>query len=198
MCQGKTREARAGAMPPSGPSSYYVRPIMGNTPAFNSSRSSVRNCCTPYCSTCWRVTASTPAVRDPRFWLTRDHATNNVAGSQTRFHRSQNLRLASCDPLVQLALEVKYPPLRLVEAQGRRAGVHRRPPSIRACCSFAAALPHVAGSPGLGVLRRLRHAPAATTDGAPAPTPTGRRAPPGRFPRSPTTGRQGRRPALPL
>jgi len=47
------------------------------------------------------------------------------------------------------------------------------------------------------LLRVLRHAPAATADGAPAPTPRVRRAPPERFPRSPSTGRQGRRPALP-
>jgi hypothetical protein len=38
---------------------------------------------------------------------------------------------------------------------------------------------------------------AATADGAPAPNPKVRRAPPGRFPRSPSTGRQGRRPAVP-
>ena len=43
------------------------------------------------------VKESIPAVRDPRLALTRDHATNNVAGSQTRFHKSQNLRSASSD-----------------------------------------------------------------------------------------------------
>jgi hypothetical protein len=101
-------------------------------------------------------------------------------------------------PLVQLALEVKYPLLRLIEARQRRTGVHRRPPSLRTRRASAAALPHVPGSPRLGLLRRLRHAPAATADGAPAPNPRVRRAPPGRFPRSPSTGRQGRRPALPL
>jgi hypothetical protein len=36
-----------------------------------------------------------PAVRAPRLRLTRDQATTSVAGSQTRFHRSQNLRSAS-------------------------------------------------------------------------------------------------------
>lgn len=39
--------------------------------------------------------------------------------------------------------------------------------------------------------------PAATADGAPAPSPKARRAPSGRFPRSPATDRQGRRPATP-
>jgi hypothetical protein len=38
-----------------------------------------------------------PAVRDPRLRLTRDQATTSVAGSQTRFHRLQNLRSASFD-----------------------------------------------------------------------------------------------------
>jgi hypothetical protein len=51
--------------------------------------------------------------------------------------------------------------------------------------------------PRLGVLRSLRHTPAATADGAPALNPKVRRAPPGCFPRSPSTGRQGRRPAIP-
>ena len=53
-------------------------------------------------------------------------------------------------PLVQLALDVEYPLPRLFEAQGWSAGVHRRPPPIPTCRVFAAALPHAAGSPGLG------------------------------------------------
>ena len=49
------------------------------------------------------------------------------------------------------------------------------------------------------LLRVLRHVPTASADGAPAPHPPRRvrRAPPGRFPRSPSTGRQGRRSAVP-
>ncbi len=116
-----------------------------------------------------------------------------------RIRLSTDAAVGDLCPLVQLALEVKYPQLRLIKAGQRRAGVHQRPPSLRTCRASAGTLPHVPGFPRLGVLRSLRHAPAATADGAPAPNPTGvRRAPPGRFPRSPATGRQGRRPALPL
>jgi len=80
---------------------------------------------------------------------------------------------------------------------GNGSPVHRRPPSVQSCCVLTGPLRHAAGFPGLGLLRVLRHAPAATADGAPATSPKARRAPPGRFPRSPSTGRQGRRPALP-
>ena len=107
-------------------------------------------------------------------------------------------------PLVQLALEVKYPPLSHIELGERRARVHRRPPSVQPCRVLTGPLRPVDGFPALHggallprLLRILRHVPAATADGAPAPSPRARRAPPGRFPRSPQTGRQGRRPALP-
>jgi hypothetical protein len=68
-------------------------------------------------------------------------------------------------------------------------------------CQTAAALPHATGSPGLGVLRRLRHAPASSVDDEPARPPPGRwmtRARPTRFPRSPRHGLRARCPALPL
>ena len=57
------------------------------------------------------------------------------------------------------------------------------------------------GFPGLGLLRRLRHVPACLTDDEPTRwrpggSPSG--ASPGRFPRSPHTGRRGRCPTLPL
>ena len=102
-------------------------------------------------------------------------------------------------PHVQLALVVEYPLLRLIDAGQRRAGVHRRPPPIQPCRVLTGPLRHVAGFPDLGLIRVLRHAPAATADGAPAPHPPRRvrRAPPGRFPRSPQTARQGRRSAVP-
>ncbi len=107
-------------------------------------------------------------------------------------------------PLVQLALEMKYPLLRHLDAGERRARVHRRPPSVQPCCVLTGPLRPVDGFPALHggallprLLRVLRHAPAATADGAPAPSPKAWRAPPGRFPRSPLTGRQGRRPAVP-
>ena len=96
-------------------------------------------------------------------------------------------------PLVQLALEVKYPPLRQLDARERRARIHRRPPSDQPCRVLTGPLRPVDGSPALPggallprLLRVLRHVPAATASGAPAPSaPTrARRAPPGRFPRS--------------
>jgi len=68
-------------------------------------------------------------------------------------------------------------------------------------CHTAAALPQVAGSPGLGVLRRLRHAPASPVVDAPVRRRPGRSVGgtvPERFPRSPCPGRRGRCPALPL
>ena len=74
-------------------------------------------------------------------------------------------------------------------------------------CGLAAALRHappllgrVAGSPDLGLLRRLRPVLRPTADGGPARHRPGRpagRAVPGRFPRSPSTGRRGRCPAIP-
>jgi hypothetical protein len=109
-------------------------------------------------------------------------------------------------PLVQLALVVEYPLLRLIGAGQRSASVHRRAPPIQSCRVLTGPLRPVDGFPVLlggsllpRLLRVLRHAPTATADGAPAPNPPRRvrRAPPGRFPRSPSTGRQGRRPAVP-
>ncbi len=95
-------------------------------------------------------------------------------------------------PLVQLALDVKYPLLRHLDAGQRRASIHRRPPSIQLCWVLTGPLGPVDGFPALPggallprLLRVLRHAPTATADGEPAPDPAGvRRAPPGRFPRS--------------
>ena len=69
------------------------------------------------------------------------------------------------------------------------------------CCELAASLRHVHGFPVLGLLRRLRPIPGSSADGAPARLRPGwaeGRATRGRFPRSPCTGRQDRRPALPL
>ena len=76
-------------------------------------------------------------------------------------------------PLVQLALEVKYPPLSHIELGERRARVHRRPPSVQPCRVLTGPLRHVPGFPRLGLLRVLRHVPTATADGAPAPSPKG-------------------------
>jgi hypothetical protein len=51
-------------------------------------------------------------------------------------------------PLVQLALEVKYPLLRHIELRERRACVHGRPPSIQPCCVLTGPLRHVPGFAG--------------------------------------------------
>jgi len=74
-------------------------------------------------------------------------------------------------------------------------------PSQSLRCELAAALRHVTGFPGLGLLRRLRHAPARSADDEPARTRPGwpgRGTSPRRFPRSPHTDRRVRCPALPL
>ena len=72
---------------------------------------------------------------------------------------------------MRLALDVEYPLLRHSGARERRAGVHRRPSRMQSCRVLTGPLRHVAGSPDLRPLRVLRHAPAATADGAPAPHP---------------------------
>ena len=106
-------------------------------------------------------------------------------------------------PLVQLRLHPQYP-----RPASSRLG-HGAPVFTgdllafqSVGCELAAPLRHVAGFPGLGLLRRLRPTPAASADDGPCPPPTwlaGRRGqPPGWFPRSPRTVRRGRRPAMPL
>jgi hypothetical protein len=86
----------------------------------------------------------------------------------------------------------------------RRAGVHWRPPPVQSCRVLTGPLRPVDGFlalPGGALLPRLlrvlRHAPAATADGAPAPNPPTRirRAPPGRFPRSLTCRLAGSAPS---
>ena len=104
-------------------------------------------------------------------------------------------------PLVQLGgIAVPAPrPLQASATAHRYSPVSSCPSARR--CQTAAALPHVTGSPGLGVLRRLRHAPAPSMSDAPAGRRPGRPHPPAvpeRFPRSPRPGRRGRCPALPL
>jgi hypothetical protein len=82
-------------------SQHHARPTWScqrsQVRTLSSSRISVRSCSTPRASIWRRVSASTPAVLDPRLRLTRDQATTSVAGSQTRSHRSSNLRSASAD-----------------------------------------------------------------------------------------------------
>jgi hypothetical protein len=49
----------------------------------------------------------------------------------------------------QPALEVKYPPVRQIDARERRARVHRRPPSDQPCRVLTGPLRPVDGSPAL-------------------------------------------------
>ena len=68
------------------------------------------------------------------------------------------------------------------------------------CCGFAALLGHVVGFPDRGLLRGLRPIPGSSVDDGPArrrPGWAAGRATPRWFPRSPCTGRRGRRPTLP-
>ena len=52
-------------------------------------------------------------------------------------------------PLVQLALEVKYPLLRHLDARERRARIHRRPPPVQSCCVLTGPLRPAPGFPAL-------------------------------------------------
>jgi hypothetical protein len=96
---------------------------------------------------------------------------------------------------------VEYPGLGLLGRHPRRAGIHRPPPPTSPRCKPAVPLGHVVGSPDLRLLRGLRHVLGPSADGGPArhrPGWPAGRATPGRFPRSPRTGRRGWCPAIPL
>ena len=116
-----------------------------------------------------RVWPSTPAVSDPRFRFTRSHATSSVAGSQRRLNRSPK-RLSESSPAQRCSLAC-HPSTRCSASfADSGAGVFTSDlPKGFSSHGPAAALPHVAGSPDLGVLRRLRHAPCASADSAPCP-----------------------------
>ena len=88
-------------------------------------------------------------------------------------------------PTVKLGLHPRYPRPR--PHRGRIAGAAIRRRVLRHCSLLpfletAAALPHVPGSPRLGVLRRLRPAPGRSADSGPSPDPRAGRA---------TTGQTG-------
>ena len=70
-------------------------------------------------------------------------------------------------PLVQLALEVKYPPLSHIELGERRARVHRRPPPVQPCRVLTGPLRPVDGFPA------LHGGATATTTTGPPPRPDG-------------------------
>ena len=105
-------------------------------------------------------------------------------------------------PLVQLGLHTQYLGFGLFEARPRIVGFHRRAPAIAVALLLVCwPLRHVGGFPAPGLLRALRPTPGPSADSGPARHRTGSAwggAVPGRFPRSPSTGWQGWRPALPL
>ena len=83
-------------------------------------------------------------------------------------------------PTVKLGLHLRYPPPRTHRhrvdevALGRRR--HHSVPrfrhySLQSLLETTAVLRHVTGSPGLGLLRRLRPAPDRSADGVPSPLP---------------------------
>ena len=64
----------------------------------------------------------------------------------------EHMEWVSC-PLVQLALEVKYPLPGHRRLGKRRARVHRRPPSVQSCCVLTGPLRPADGSPAPPVAR---------------------------------------------
>ena len=148
-------------------------------------------------------TPSTPAERAPRLPRTRCHATTRKAGPDTRVYKSQNRRSGlSVAHLCSLAC-IRSTWGSASSRLGHRSSVFTGellPLPLR-CCWLAGPLRHVGGFPAPGLLRALRPTPGPSADSGPARHRTGGavgRAVSGWFPRSPSTGWQGRRPALPL
>ena len=132
-----------------------------NARDFNFSRTPRRKASTPTRDVIHAtVTRSTPGVRDPLFPATRCHATIRNAGSQTRLYRSSNRRSPSVTAQ-QCSLVCI---LRTTTAAVLTSGHPVAPVFTDASSDITvppllpstAALPHVPGSPRLGVLRRLR------------------------------------------
>jgi len=114
-----------------------------------------------------RVWPSTPAVFDPRLRFTRSHATSSVAGSQRRLKRSPK-RFSSSSTAQRCSL-VCHPSSRS-SADLASSGADVFTPDLPngfSRCDPAVRLRHVPGSPWLGLLRGLRHAPHASADIAP-------------------------------
>lgn len=98
-----------------------------------------------------------------------------MAGSQTRLNTSPNV-LCSSSPAQRCSLAC-HPSTRSCASLASSGADVFTPDLPHGFSNYgpAAALPHVAGFPGLGVLRRLRHAPRASADSAPCPTATAAR-----------------------
>src|SRR3954470_10329379 len=145
---------------------------------------------------------STPAVRAPRLLRTRAQATARTAGSTTRLNRSSNRRAGSL-PAHWCSL-VWILSTRARAVAGSNVGAPIFTDGLLTFqllhCELAAALGHVTGFPGLGLLRRLRPTTRRSADGAPSPPRPGRSGSGTTarwFPRSPLTVRRDRRPAIP-
>ena len=120
-----------------------------------------------------RSTPSTPAVRAPLLPRTRSHATTRNAGSSTRLNRSSNRRSGS-----SLAHRCSLVWISSTRARPHTRSGHGAPvftsdllPFQLARCELAGPLRHVAGFPGLGLLRGLRPTPTASADDGPARRP---------------------------
>lgn len=128
-----------------------------NEPSLRAARRSCRNPGAPIrSSTSMTVRPSTPGVRAPWFPATRANAIVSVAGSCTRLNRSSNRRPGSavaqwCSLVCISSTRTRELGSSLFSEVSSGIAV---PPSMFS----AAALPHVTGFPGLGVLRRLRPA----------------------------------------
>src|SRR3954454_22749935 len=143
---------------------------------------------------------STPAVREPRLLRTRAQATARTAGSTTRLNRSSNRRAGSlpahwCSLVWILSTRTRAATAANSDAPMFTGGLltfqllH---------CELAAALGHVTGFPGLGLLRRLRPTTRRSADGAPSPPRPGRSGggtAPRWFPRSPLDRSTGSAPS---
>src|SRR6266542_2749777 len=175
-----------------------------NVRALSSARRSSKNASTPRPASMDRaVCPSTPAVRAPLLPRTRRHATSRNAGSQTRLYRSSNRRVGSSVAHRCSLVWIRSTRASASLAVGLGAPVFTGDLLPFQClhCGIAAPLGHVAGFPGLGLLRGLRPAPELRADDEHArrrPGWSAGRAAPGRFPRSPRTGRRVRCPAFPL
>ena len=126
---------------------------------------------------------STPGAFAPRFPATRLNAMISVGGSHEAGQVIEPAARISRRPALKLGLHPRYPrprpppepdPVRRRPA-ARLAAL--QPPSLS---ETAAALPHVPGSPRLGVPRWLRPVPGRPTDSGPCPDPRAGRVRPGR------------------
>jgi hypothetical protein len=147
-------------------------------------------------------TASTPAVRAPRFPRSLARSTVRKAGLVTRLNRSSNRRSGLS---VAHRRSLVWIPSTLASASksvGHRASVFAGDLlefQINRCV-LGGSLRRATGFPGLGLLRTLRPGPGPSADGEPSRRPdwVEGRANPDRFPHSPCPGRPDRRPASPL